>query len=121
MKCHGIRGATTLDANTKEHILAATKELLQEMVSTNGVEAEDVACILFTTTPDIDAEFPAVAARELGFSQTALLCGHEMNVPGSLPMCLRILILFNTEKSAEEIVHVYIRDAVSLRAQSNDE
>jgi len=121
MKCHGIRGATTLDVNTKEHILAATKELLQEMVSTNGVEAEDVACILFTTTPDIDAEFPAVAARELGFSQTALLCGHEMNVPGSLPMCLRILILFNTEKSAEEIVHVYIRDAVSLRAQSNDE
>lgn len=101
--------------------MAATKELLQEIVSANGVEAEDVACILFTTTPDINAEFPAVAARELGFSQTALLCGHEMNVPGSLPMCLRILIFFNTEKSAGEIVHVYTRGAVGLRARNNDE
>ncbi len=110
-----------MDANTKEHILAATEELLQEMVSANGVEAEDVACIFFTTTPDLNAEFPAVAARELGFSQTALLCGHEMNVSGSLPMCLRVLILFNTEKRAEEIAHVYIRDAAGLRAWNNDE
>ena len=121
MKCRGIRGATTVGANTKEHILAVAKELLQEMVSANGVEAEDVACILFTTTSDLNAEFPAVAARGMGFSQTALLCGHEMNVPGSLPMCLRILILFNTEKRAEEIIHVYTRDAVALRAQNNDE
>lgn len=104
-----------MDANTREHILTATKELLQEMVTANGVKAEDVACILFTTTPDIDAEFPAAAARELGFSHTALLCGHEMNVPGSLPMCLRILILFNTEKRAEEIVHVYTKGAMGLR------
>ena len=110
-----------MGANTKEHILAVAKELLQEMVSANGVEAEDVACILFTTTSDLNAEFPAVAARGMGFSQTALLCGHEMNVPGSLPMCLRILILFNTEKRAEEIIHVYTRDAVALRTQNNDE
>ena len=116
MNCRGIRGATTVDANTAEDILAATKELLQEMVSANGVQEEDVACILFTTTPDIDAEFPAVAARELGFSETALLCGHEMNVLGSLPMCLRILILFNTEKRVEEIVHVYIKGAKGLRS-----
>jgi chorismate mutase len=116
MKCRGIRGATTVDANTREDILAATKELLQEMVRTNGVKAEDVACILFTTTPDLDAEFPAVAARELGFSQTALLCGYEMGVPGSLPMCLRILILFNTEKGADDIVHIYIKGAQSLKA-----
>ena len=119
MVCRGIRGATTVDANTKDDILAATKELLQEMMRANGVEQEDVACILFTTTPDIDAEFPAVAARELGLSNTALLCGHEMNVPGGLPMCLRILILFNTEKRAEEIVHVYIRGAKGLRPGGN--
>ena len=105
-----------MDANTREHILAATKGLLQEMITTNGVEEEDMACIIFTTTPDIDAEFPAVAARELGLSQVALLCGHEMNVPDSLPMCLRILILFNTEKGADEIVHVYVKGAQGLRS-----
>ena len=105
-----------MDANTREDILAATKELLQEMVMANGVEEEDVACILFTTTPDLNAEFPAVAARELGFSQMALLCGHEMGVPGGLPRCLRVLILFNTEKGAKDIVHVYIRGAKGLRS-----
>ena len=105
-----------MEANTREHILAATKELLQEMITANGVEEEDMACIMFTTTPDIDAEFPAVAARELGFSQVALLCGHEMNVPDSLPLCLHILILFNTEKGADEIVHVYVKGAEGLRS-----
>ncbi len=105
-----------MEANTREHILAATKELLQEMITANGVEEEDMACIMFTTTPDIDAEFPAVAARELGFSQVALLCGHEMNVSDSLPLCLRILILFNTEKGADEIVHVYVKGAEGLRS-----
>lgn len=121
MKCRGIRGATTVEANTREHIQAATKELLQEMVTANGVEEDDVACIIFTTTPDLNAEFPAVAARELGFAQTALLCGHEMNVPDSLPRCLRILLLFNTEKRAEEIVHVYVKGAQNLRAPSIEE
>ncbi len=118
MRCHGIRGATTVDANTKEDIQAAAKELLQEMVQANGVQEEDVACILFTTTPDLNAAFPASAARELGLSQVPMLCGHEMNVPGSLPMCLRILILFNTGKRAEEIVHIYIKGARELRSGS---
>jgi chorismate mutase len=115
MVCRGIRGATTLEANTREEVLAATRELLEQMIAANGVREEDVACILFTTTPDIDAEFPAVAAREMGFSQAALMCGHEMNVPGGLPMCLRILILFNTEIRAEEIIHIYIKGAKGLR------
>ena len=115
MKCRGVRGATTVEGNTREHILAATKELLQEMVIANGVEEDDIACIIFTTTPDLNAEFPAVAARELGFSQTALLCEHEMNVPDSLSMCLRILLLFNTEKHAHELVHVYLKGAQGLR------
>ena len=118
MRCRGIRGATTVPTNTQEDILAAAKELLQEMVQGNGVQEEDVACILFTTTPDLNAAFPAAAARELGLSQVPMLCGHEMNVPGSLPMCLRILILINTKKSAEEIVHIYIRGAKELRSGS---
>jgi chorismate mutase len=121
MRCRGIRGATTVDTNTREDTLAAAKELLQEMVQANGVQEEEIACIFFTTTPDINRAFPAAAARELGLSQAPMLCGHEMNVPGSLPMCLRILILFNTEKGTEEIVHIYIRGARELRAGSDNQ
>ena len=115
MWCRGIRGATLVAANTKEDILAATQELLQLMIESNQVEREAVACVFFTTTPDLDAEFPAVAARQLGWKDVALLCGQEVNVPHSLPRCLRILILFNTEKKTEEIVHVYIKGAEMLR------
>ncbi len=118
MWCRGIRGATTVAANAREDILLAAKELLQEMVSANGVEEDDVACILFTTTRDLNAEYPAVAARGLGFNRISLMCGHEMDVPGGLPMCLRILILFNTEKSLDEIVHVYIKGTEGLRSNT---
>jgi chorismate mutase len=116
MWCRGIRGAITVAANTREDILAATQELLRRMIEANGVEADEVASVLFTTTPDLDAEFPAVAARRLGWSEVALLCGHEMNVSGSLPKCLRILMLVNTERRAEEIVHVYLKEARNLRS-----
>lgn len=115
MWCRGIRGATSVAANTREDILAAAQELLQKMIESNKIQKETVACVFLTTTPDLDAEFPAVAARKLGWTDVALLCGHEMNVPGSLPRCLRVLILFNTEKRAEEIVHIYIRGAEVLR------
>jgi len=101
--------------NTKEAIIAASKELLQNLMGANEVEISDVACILFTTTPDLNATFPAAAARELGWRQVPLLCGHEMNVPGSLARCLRVLVLFNTNKKNEEIIHVYLGDAVTLR------
>jgi chorismate mutase len=121
MRCRGIRGATTVDDNTREDTLAAAKELLQEMVQANGVQEEEIACIFFTTTPDVNRAFPAAAARELGLSQAPMLCGHEMNVPGSLPMCLRILILFNTEKGTEEIVHIYIKGARELRSGSDNQ
>jgi chorismate mutase len=121
MRCRGIRGATTVDDNTREDTLAAAKELLQEMVQANGVQEEEIACIFFTTTPDINGAFPAAAARELGLSQVPMLCGHEMNVPGSLPMCLRILILFNTEKQTEEIAHIYIKGARGLRSGSGNQ
>ena len=118
MKCRGIRGATTVDTNTGEDILAAARELLQEMIQANEFKEEDIASIHFTTTQDLNATFPAAAARELGLTQVPMLCGHEMNVPGSLPMCLRILVLINTEKSAENIVHTYIKGAKELRSGS---
>jgi chorismate mutase len=113
--CRGIRGAITVPENTKGGIGSATKELLQKMLEVNEVEISDIACILFTTTSDLNAAFPAAAARELGWKQVPLLCGHEMNVPGSLSKCLRVLLLFNTNKRNEEMVHVYLGDAVTLR------
>jgi chorismate mutase len=113
--CRGIRGATTAVSNTKEDILMATKELLGTMIEANGVDEDKVACILFTTTPDLDAEFPAAAAREMGWSELALLCGREIDVPNGLPRCVRILILFNTEKPSDEIAHIYLRGTEVLR------
>ena len=115
MWCRGIRGATLVAVNTRDDILAATKQLLQQMIESNQVEKEAVACVLFTSTADLDAEFPALAARQLGWTEVPLLCSQEMNVPHSLPRCLRILILFNTEKRGEEIIHVYIKGAEVLR------
>ena len=113
--CRGIRGAITVSENTKEAIVAASKTLLHSLIEANEVEVSDIACILFTTTPDLNAAFPAAGARELGWTQVPLLCGHEMSVPGSLPSCLRVLVLFNTDKKNEEIIHVYLGDAVTLR------
>lgn len=115
MWCRGIRGATSVTANTKEEILAATKELLLKMIDSNKIDKEAVACVFFTATPDLNAEFPALAARQLGWTDVALLCGQEINVPGSFPKCLRILILYNTDKRADEIKHVYIRGTEVLR------
>ncbi|HUV51828.1 MAG TPA: chorismate mutase [Dehalococcoidia bacterium] len=119
MWCRGIRGATTAEGNTREGILDPCKELLQKMIEANGIKPENVACAIFTTTPDLDAEFPAAAARQLGWSNTALLCAQEMNVPNSLKQCIRILILYNTEKSADEMVHVYIKGATQLKGASS--
>jgi chorismate mutase len=116
MRLRGIRGATTVDANTKEAILQASTELLSALVEANGVQADDVASAFFSTTPDLTAEFPALAAREsLGWSHVALMCGHEMNVPGSLPMCLRILLHVNTDRTPKELKFVYLRGAKALR------
>ncbi len=120
MLVRGIRGATTVAANTREAILEATTELLQEMVRLNQVEPEQMASIIFTTTQDLNAEFPAVAARDAGWTHVALECLHEMNVPGSLQRCLRILIHVNTDRSLEELTHVYLRDARALRPDLAD-
>lgn len=120
MWCRGIRGASTVPENTREAIVTASKELLQEILEVNAVEVDDVASVFFTTTPDLNAAFPAVAARQLGWTKVALLCGHEMNVPGSLPRCLRVLMLVNTEKRDEEIVHVYLRGAEGLKEEADE-
>lgn len=115
--CRGIRGATTADANTRDAILEATHDLLERLITANDLRADDIASAVFSTTQDLNAEFPAVAARELGWLDTALLCTHEMAVPSSLERCIRVLIHWNTPRRADEIVHVYIRGARNLRPE----
>lgn len=115
MMCRGVRGATTVSRNDKNEILEATRELLTRLVRVNDMDIEDVASIYLTTTDDLDATYPAFAARQLGWFNTALLCGHEMTVPDGLPLCIRVLIHWNTTKAPQEIGHIYLRDAKSLR------
>ena len=115
MMCRGVRGATTVDANEREAILAGTRQMLALLIRRNGIEPNDVCSMIFTVTKDLDAEFPALAARQLGWLGIPLLCGYEISVAGSLQLCVRVLIHWNTTKSAAEIQHVYMRDAVRLR------
>jgi chorismate mutase len=115
MYCRGIRGATTISVDSKEEVLKATRQLLALMIRLNGIQSADVASATFTVTKDIQSEFPALAARQLGWLDVPLLCGYEITVPGSLPLCIRIMLMWNTDKAQSEIEHVYIRDAVKLR------
>jgi chorismate mutase len=115
MPCRGVRGATTVASNDREEILTATRQLLALMIRLNGIESRDVASAVFSTTRDLDAEFPALAARQLGWIDVPLMCGHEISVPGSLPLCIRVLLHWNTEKEQSEIEHVYVREANRLR------
>lgn len=119
MACRGIRGATTVEANTAEAILDATGELLAAMGEANGLAAEDIASAVFTVTADLDAAFPAQAARQLGWHQVPLLDALEIPVPGSLPRCVRVLLHWNTSRSQAEIRHVYLRGAAGLRPDLN--
>src|SRR3978361_638265 len=107
MLCRGVRGATTVTENTREEILPATRQRVALMMRRNGINPKEVASAIFTTTPDLDAEFPALAARQLGWLEVPLLCGHEMAIPGSLPRCIRVLVHWNTDLSQSEIQHVY--------------
>jgi chorismate mutase len=113
--CRGVRGATTVTENSKEAILMATRELLYTMIQHNEIEPDDVASVYFTTTMDLNATYPATAARQFGWYDVPLLCGHEMTVPDGLPHCVRILLHWNTLKTAKEIIHVYLHNAASLR------
>ena len=118
--CRGIRGATTVEENRAEVILAATRELLYMMIKANHIEPDDVASAIFTTTADLNATYPALAARQLGWYDAALLCGHEMDVPGGLQRCIRILVHWNTTCRPQEIVHVYLHGAKNLRPDRID-
>jgi tryptophan synthase alpha chain len=115
--CRGVRGATTIEANTAEDILEATTDLLEALIKLNDIQPEDVVSAVFTTTPELTAAFPALAARKLGWTEVPLLCAHEMAVPGSLQGVIRILLHINSPRSAAEIRHVYLREARALRPE----
>ena len=118
MALRGIRGATVADANSKEAIASATEELLTALIEHNQIQEATIATIFFSVTPDLDAEFPAVAARKMGFQDTPLLCLTEIPVPNSLGKCIRILIHLNTKKNQTDMRHVYLKEAITLRPDS---
>jgi len=116
VRFRGIRGAVTVESNTADAILDATAELLRKMVAANEVDVDDIAGVVFTVTPDLDAAFPAEAGRRLaGWAQVPLMCAQEIPVPGALPRCIRVLMLVNTTKTLDEVEHVYLRGAERLR------
>ena len=115
MMIRGVRGATTVAENAAKAIGEATRTLLEELVAANSIRPEDVAAAYFTATADLDAAFPATAARALGWQYVPLLDACEIPVPGSLPRCIRVLVLWNTDRAQEEIVHVYQGEATRLR------
>jgi len=115
MKVRALRGAVTVDNDAKEEIVDSTVELLEEMLDRNDVATDDVVFIVFTSTKDLIAEFPAAAVRRIGLSHIPVLCARELAVEGSLPMVIRALMLIYTEKAREQLRHVYLRDARQLR------
>lgn len=110
-----LRGASTCAANTSEEISEVTQELLLAMMERNGVRHDDVISVLFTTTPDLNASFPATAARGIGFGDVPLLCASEIDVPGAMPLTVRVLLHAYTERARSELRHVYLRNTSSLR------
>jgi chorismate mutase len=110
-----IRGAVQVDADERAEVLAATTELVSTVMARNGLVADDVISVLFTATPDLTAEFPALAARKIGFEDVPLLCAAEIDVPGAMPRVIRLLMHVDTPKPRSAIQHVYLRGAVALR------
>lgn len=110
-----IRGAITVKNNKEDEILSATKELLNEIININKISKEDMISIIFTMTTDLDAVFPAVAARQIGIDDIPLMCANEINVIGSLEKCIRALIHVNINENNSELTHVYLREAKILR------
>ncbi|WP_436695626.1 chorismate mutase [Geodermatophilus sp. CPCC 205506] len=115
MAVRAIRGATQVDADDREQILDATRELVSAVMERNELDREHVISILFTATPDLVSEFPALAAREIGFGDVPLMCASEIDVPHALPRVLRLMAHVETERPRSEIQHVYLRGAVALR------
>jgi chorismate mutase len=122
MQTLGLRGATTADENTSDAIMDATEELLRSLVAANGLAESDIAAVFFTTTADLNAEFPAVAARvRLGWEHTALMSSHEIPVPGAPASVIRIMLLVNTDRGKDDLVHVYLKGARNLRGRGTTE
>ncbi len=115
MACRGIRGAITVEENTAAAIKAAVQALLEQIVAANALDVADIASIIFTATPDLNAVYPAVVAREMGWVDTPLLCMQEMAVQGSLPRCIRVLLHWNTDRAQADIRHIYLGGARALR------
>jgi chorismate mutase len=111
----GVRGATTVDENTQEQICAQVTELLAGLVRQNGIETEDVAAVIFSSTADVNAAFPAKAAREMGWSDVPLFGTQEIEVADAVARCIRVVLLWNTTKTQKEIRHLYLREAAVLR------
>ncbi len=116
MAIRGVRGAITISEDKRENILSATRELLDAILAANnGMKADDIASVLFTATEDIASAYPALAARQMGWNIVPMICAREIPVPESLPMCVRVLIHWNTDRQQNEIQHIYLREAVRLR------
>lgn len=115
MALRAVRGAIQVDADTRQDILAGSAELVSAVLGRNALAAEDIVSIVFTATPDLTAEFPAYAARQLGLTDVPLLCASEIAVPGALPRTLRLLAHVETDRSRAELRHVYLRGAAALR------
>ncbi|TWT49735.1 Chorismate mutase AroH [Rubripirellula amarantea] len=113
--CRGVRGATTVETDDRDQILAATRQMIALMIRRNEMDPADIASAQFTVTKDLTMEFPALAARQLGWLEVPLLCGYEISVPGSLPRCIRVLLHWNTTRAQSEIQHVYLHEAQRLR------
>ncbi|MEO3783579.1 chorismate mutase [Actinocorallia sp. B10E7] len=115
MAVRALRGAIQVDADEREEILEATAELVSELMSRNGLTTDDVISVIFTATPDLTAEFPALAARKLGFTDVPLMCASELNVPHALPRVVRLMAHIETDKPRSQMQHVYLRGATVLR------
>lgn len=122
MPVRGVRGATVAVSNQADAILSSTRELLRSMLETNPtMEIEDLVSAIFSLTEDLDAAFPAAAARQLGWNSVPLMCFREISVPGSLPLCIRVLLHWNTELPQKQVRHVYLGEAIKLRPDLTQE
>lgn len=115
MAVRAVRGATQLDADEREHLLSSVAELIREVLSANDVSTEQLISVIFTATPDIHAEFPAFAAREMGIGDVPLLCAQELHIEGAMPLVVRLLAHIETERPRAALKHIYLRGAAALR------
>lgn len=115
MATRGVRGAITVKRNEKDAIVFATEMLLEKIISVNKIKVEDIAAAIFSVTPDLTKEFPAIAAREMGWLYTPLMCTNEIDIEGSLEKCIRVLLIVNSERTQDKMKHIYLDEAQKLR------